>query len=396
VYASGLYYMDLNVRKMLIWIGKAVCHSAIVFWIPYGCYAAIEKGWSGHGHADGIAVNGFTTFSCLVWGMTLQVAIQTKTWTWLNHFFIAISVAGWYLFTIIYSLSTFSPEVTGVTLESLSRPSYYLVIILVVGAMILFDLSIELVRTQLYPNAIDIASELSAGHGVPGRNGVVLWGDEETEDDKIRAAATLAAVAASAATGFGAGQGQGQAAPLSSSKNGDGAAVVGISALVVAPPSSTQAGTSGSSHNDNNNTQQPAGTRIADLGASSSASAPPSPPLAATTGAGGGGKKKKGAAVEPPEVPDASGRLPSAAAAQSGGDAVDASRFTSTDGTVYVAPSVVLEGADGDARREMGIVKGAEYSHGYAFNYVSKHNMGEKSVAPVEEEGLDARGTASP
>jgi len=374
VYASGLYYMDLNVRQMLLWIIKAVCHSGIVFWLPYGCYSLIEGSWSSSGYGDGIGVIGFTTFSCLVWGMTFEVSVQTLTWTWLNVFFIAISLVGWYAFTIVYSLSTFSPEVYGVTLASLSRPSYYLLIILTLGAMILFDLSVSLLRSQFAPGPIDIAREIDAGYGTPGRNGIIKWGDEETEEDKMKAVAMLAAATASSGNTSNDKHENHQATDIPA-KNFQGAGDAGVQ-----PQPSTPA-----------TNHQPADTIIAEDKQQSTEN---------TDGVIIAKKSKDDVVISPPPIPvksisvdnehvvpdNSAGTLPSE----------DKSKYVGTDGTIYVPHSSVLGDLDEEKRKELGIVH--HMSHGFAYNYVSKRNMGELSVAPLDgdEKPITPDGLQSP
>lgn len=416
VYASGLYYMDLNLKKMLSWIAKAVAHSAIVFWIPYGVYSTYDASWDGtNGRVDGMAVAGLTTFCCLVWGMTLQVSIQTLTWTWLNHFFVWLSLGVWYIFIIAYASNTFSPDITGVTLTALSRPSYYLVIILCLGAMLLFDLVLDLVRTQFFPDPVDIAREIDAGLGTPGRNGLVHWGDEDTEDDKMRAAAELAAIggttpkpgalqggsSGSGATGTGFTS---TSAESSDSKNGGRAA---------GNPTSQQQGealigsiqqATTNSRNDITNDQQPAATTIA-AGNSTTNGLQPVPPAIAKAGAFTGG------GAQPPAVPTPGRAWPTAAtesaspdgtklppappAAVARGTASARSDYTATDGTVYVSQSAVLAGADQASKAAMGIVKPDAFGKGFAYNYVSRRNN-EVSQAPEDKPASSSDTVTSP
>jgi hypothetical protein len=184
VYAVGLFYMDFNLKTMRTWAIKAIVHSVLVFWIPYGCYSVIDGSWdSSSGMTDGLAVAGLATFCSLVWGMQLTVSFQTFYWTRLNTIFIAISMIGWYIFILFYSnLNSVSPEFYGVTFTTLARPSYWLMIILVLGAMTLYDFSYELIRLQFFPTAIDVAREIDLGLGPKGPQ---YWGDEENDAQRI-------------------------------------------------------------------------------------------------------------------------------------------------------------------------------------------------------------------
>jgi hypothetical protein len=105
----------------------------------------------------------------------------------------------------------------------------------------------------------------------------------------------------------------------------------------------------------------------------------------------------------PPDAPDGgAAAAPSASAPSSssapaaGGGKQKRSKedFTGADGTVYVPSGAILEGADDEARRDMGIIKSGDMK-GFAYSYVSKRNMGELSVAPIDGQET-AHGTRSP
>lgn len=217
VYAQGRLHMDLNPRRMAAWLAQAVAHSAIVFWIPYGVYGAVDGDTADSGssiaHAGqtGLSVAGLLTFSCLVWGMTLKVAFETLTWTYLNVIMVAISMAGYYVFILAYSqLSSVSPDFYGVAVQTLCRSSYWLTLALVLGSMVVLELTVMTLRAQFAPRPVDIARELAAGYGTvtaPGPGGKLLWGDEEP----THAQKAVAAAAKHASAGAGA---QPKAAPV--------------------------------------------------------------------------------------------------------------------------------------------------------------------------------------
>jgi magnesium-transporting ATPase (P-type) len=180
VYAVGMLYKDLNMKKMLYWIMRAVLHSAIVFWLPYGAFAPVDGTVDGQGGlVDGMSVAGLTTFLALVWAMQVKVGMIASTWTWINHLVIWLSMLGFYGFVLIYQLlSGFAPDFFHVANVAFSRPSHWLSIILVMGVMAACDFAIDGVRLEFFPTATDIAVELDRGHGKRGPDNVVRWGDE--------------------------------------------------------------------------------------------------------------------------------------------------------------------------------------------------------------------------
>lgn len=352
VYAVGLYYQDLNVTKMLKWIGMACIHSAFVFWIPYGAYSGngIDGQWGTDGAVDGLAVAGFTTFSCLVWGMQLSVAEQTLTWTWLNWLMLAISMVGWYIFCFLYgSLSTVTPEFFNVTIVAMSRPAYYLTILASLGLQALYDFTVEAIRTQIFPDAGDIARELDAGFGA-GKDAV--WGDEETEDERFAAASAMVDAAADPSLSSG------------SSPKGSGAAGAGT------PHGGQQPSSIPTSKSSDSASSKANGTSIVNtLRASSSQgeqpraiSPPPLPALPKETHA-------------PRPTPVAGGK----------GKAV-----SSSEHHVFVPKEAIMGGATEDERAAMGIKKPGEVSR---FDY-SNAQTKEVGSGSVPDDGEHGAGTA--
>ncbi len=171
VYSVGMHYMDLNARKMAIWIVTAVAHSVIVFWIPYGLYSPVDGSQNSKGWVDGMDVAGLMTFCSLVWGMQVKVALEIHTWTWINHLFLIVSVfhfshcyfvianifpllllsqlsmLGFYLFIGVYQYSqSISPTFYMVAQATFYRGTYWLMLLLVVGSISAVELASQ-VRT---------------------------------------------------------------------------------------------------------------------------------------------------------------------------------------------------------------------------------------------------------
>jgi phospholipid-transporting ATPase len=177
VYTVGRKNEDINVRKMLEWVLLGVAHSVITFWIPYGAFAPTESTWdSKSGHGDGLAVYGTVIFCCLFWSMQLEVAQLTLSWTIVSHILLWLSIGLWYLIFGLYQWwFSFSPEFYGVADAFLSRGTGWLALFLTLGAMLLFDLTIDYVRMALFPSVNDIQREIDAGFG----NQDVPWDAEE-------------------------------------------------------------------------------------------------------------------------------------------------------------------------------------------------------------------------
>jgi hypothetical protein len=191
--------------------------------------------------ADGMDVAGLATFSILVWAMQFKVSMETLTWTWINYFLLALSMGVWYIAVVAYcELYSLSPQAYGTAVIAFSRPAYWLLVILVLGAMVLFDFTIELLRLEWFPTPVDIARELDRGHGVPDADGVIRWGDEDDARKKQKSKGGAAAAAAGGDVGaVGAPGGSATSAPAA---GGAGAAVT-----VMSPMNGVGGGAAGSS-----------------------------------------------------------------------------------------------------------------------------------------------------
>ena len=187
VYAQGRRNLDLNPTRMLLWIARAVVHSAVIFWLCYGVFAG-QNPAQDNSHAqstgvvDGMAGAGLTTFAAMIVAMTFKVGVETLSWTNYNIGMVVISMVGWVAFVFFYqTLCTISPAFCGVASVEFTRPTFYLSILLVLGAMALVEFVSAAVRLELYPSAVDIARELEVLPPVP-------WGDEVTASaDSMRA-----------------------------------------------------------------------------------------------------------------------------------------------------------------------------------------------------------------
>jgi magnesium-transporting ATPase (P-type) len=183
VYEVGRKYADLNMKKILTWICWAILHSVLVFWLVYGIMGPTEGSWSSDGLNSGLSEAGLTHFNTLVWAMQFEVGMQTISWSWVNYFVLALSMGLFYIVLFGYSqLNTMSPEFYGVAARTFSSPTYWLMILLMFGAMIAFEYSAELVRRMHFFTSSDIAMERDRGFGTRNARGAIEWHDEA--DDK--------------------------------------------------------------------------------------------------------------------------------------------------------------------------------------------------------------------
>ncbi|KAK2720099.1 probable phospholipid-transporting ATPase IA isoform X3 [Artemia franciscana] len=90
-----------NVRVFWMWIGNALIHSLLLFWLPLFMFSQ-DIIWS-NGRDGGYLVLGNTVYTYVVATVCLKAGFETQAWTWLTHLAIWGSIATWFLFFIIYS-----------------------------------------------------------------------------------------------------------------------------------------------------------------------------------------------------------------------------------------------------------------------------------------------------
>lgn len=168
VYVTGREYGDLNVRNMAKWGATAVIHAGFTFWIPYGTYAVWDTLWDGaSGLTMGFASAGLSTFLCLVWGMQLTACFITLTWTKWHVIILAISQLFFYIFLVAYQSLYIDPDFWAVLNMTWQNAVSWLSIVLVLGTMALWDVSLEFIRSQVAPSYTDVLREVEAGIGDP-------------------------------------------------------------------------------------------------------------------------------------------------------------------------------------------------------------------------------------
>jgi len=161
VYVSGRLNLNLNVRRLLSWIGSALVHGSLVFWVPFMAYA--YGCWAENGRTDGLYVFGTTVYTAMILAMNWRVCLETSTWTWVNALVVTVSVLGFFGFLALYShVLWFAPEFYQVADHAFARPLFWLLPLLVVAAGAVFDLAAEVIRLQYFPNFIDECIERDA------------------------------------------------------------------------------------------------------------------------------------------------------------------------------------------------------------------------------------------
>jgi hypothetical protein len=105
------------------------------------------------GHDGGLYVAGFYLFTTIVLCMQVVVARLTNYWTWIHHLWIALSIAGYLLFAIVFSQFEEVYDWYKVVDFALSTRTLYLGIIVVVVLMTFVDAVLAQLSSAFFPSS---------------------------------------------------------------------------------------------------------------------------------------------------------------------------------------------------------------------------------------------------
>lgn len=164
LYISGRQRYDLNIRVIVFEMVQAIIDSIIIFGIPYYSYKEVGDVWDSTGKSNGIWIYGTVVYTALIFAMFSRIAILTDTWTWITHLFFWGSIAIFLVFYFTYQYYiTLSYNFYGIANQMFSEPTLYWVILVTMIGSALLDLTIRMVRRELFPSVVDIGYEIDAG-----------------------------------------------------------------------------------------------------------------------------------------------------------------------------------------------------------------------------------------
>lgn len=100
LYEQGHKNVFFNARVFIQWLLNGVFHSFVCFAIPM--LALAYEVYPNTGHHYDIYGNGVAVFSCVVIVVTIKCAIETSSFTILNHVILWGSVFSWFAFIFLY------------------------------------------------------------------------------------------------------------------------------------------------------------------------------------------------------------------------------------------------------------------------------------------------------
>ncbi|XP_046395315.1 probable phospholipid-transporting ATPase IA isoform X5 [Ischnura elegans] len=150
-----------NVRVFWVWIGNALIHSVLLYWLPF---LALQKDviW-GNGREGGYLLLGNIVYTYVVVTVCLKAGLITNAWTWLTHLAIWGSIVAWFLFILIYS--NFWPTIPlgavmlGMDRMIFSSPVFWLGLILIPFSSLLLDIFVKVIYNTAFKSTTERVRE---------------------------------------------------------------------------------------------------------------------------------------------------------------------------------------------------------------------------------------------
>jgi phospholipid-transporting ATPase len=146
-----------NHREFWKWIGNAIFHSILLFWLPK---LAMSTGvsWPG-GQTDGYLVLGNTVYTLVVVTTCLKAGIEMDAWTWFSHASIWGSIGLWILFLVVYSslwpTVNLASNMPGMAAAMLGSGVFWASLVLVPTVTLLADVAFRAGKTTVFTTETD-------------------------------------------------------------------------------------------------------------------------------------------------------------------------------------------------------------------------------------------------
>ncbi|KAJ5168922.1 phospholipid-transporting ATPase DNF3 [Penicillium canariense] len=163
LYTRGQQNGGFNIRLYLGWTFMATCEAMIIFFTMYGLFGMVKINFT---DTDTFAL-GLLTFSACIIAINIKLQLlEVYNKTYLSLAVIIISVGGWFLWDIIlserYKMSS-GKGVYAVPGNFLHHTGdnllFWLVLLISVAAVLLFELTVSTLRALFFPTDVDIFQE---------------------------------------------------------------------------------------------------------------------------------------------------------------------------------------------------------------------------------------------
>ncbi|KAL5046796.1 hypothetical protein BDW71DRAFT_181160 [Aspergillus fruticulosus] len=164
LYTKGQRSEGFNIRLYLGWTFMATCEAMLVYFVMYGLFGNILFTT---GNINDIFSAGLLTFSaCVIIINTKLQALEVHNKTYLSLAVFIISVGGWFLWNMILSRQYDFKSGDGIyhvpdnfLLHSGHDLSFWVVLLITVTAVIIFEIIVASLRANILPTDVDIFQE---------------------------------------------------------------------------------------------------------------------------------------------------------------------------------------------------------------------------------------------
>lgn len=152
-----------NVRLFWFWIGSAIWHSLVLFWLTYFTFRH-ETLWE-NGKSDG---GGFCfaniLFTYVVITVCMKAALETACWNVITHFAVWGSIGAWFLFLLIYArvwpALPFGADMADLDAAIFSTWLFWLALLVIPFVAVLVDIVVKLIMRTCFKSLADKIIEL--------------------------------------------------------------------------------------------------------------------------------------------------------------------------------------------------------------------------------------------
>ena len=136
LYADGLANKLFNTATFWKFSLNATIHSVISFMLPIYIMQHLTNA---DGQAVGLTVTGLTTYTIVLWVISMKVGFETQSWTVVNAVITIGSLAAWYVFLLLYGIMFKAITVSDLAYwyntpsVGLTHPTHWLCVIIVVA-----------------------------------------------------------------------------------------------------------------------------------------------------------------------------------------------------------------------------------------------------------------------
>lgn len=109
LYQQGPRNLFFDWSRILGWMGNGVYSSLVIFFLNIIIF--YDQAFRAGGQTADMSTVGTTMFTCIIWAVNCQIALTMSHFTWIQHLFVWGSIVTWYLFLLVYGLT--SPLISG-------------------------------------------------------------------------------------------------------------------------------------------------------------------------------------------------------------------------------------------------------------------------------------------